>query len=472
MTRTVALLSALFAILAVAAPASAAPYVAGAPGAGDPFFPFAGNGGYDVKHYDLTLSYERESNRLDGQARIVARATQNLSSFNLDLRRFLDVESVRVDGPVAGFTRAGEHELVITPRKGLDDGKQFVVRVVYGGEPEPIVDPDESIEGWIPTADGAFVVNEPQGSPGWYPVNDTPRDKATYRFKVSVPEGREVIANGVLAEEPVTEDGWTRWHWFEDSPMAPYLATATNGEFELDFGGELGGVPEYNAVDPTTRLNAASPPNPALAWTRLNDAQPKAFALFSEVVGPYPFSSVGGIVDWAPNVFYHLESQSKANYWRIPGLSTIVHEVAHQWFGNAVTPETWPYIWLNEGFATWAEWLYDERYNGIPAQDAFDDVYATPADDELWTPAPAALNGPEELFHAPVYDRGAMTLQALREKIGDDAFFEILRRWYADNRYGNVSTEDFIALSEEVSGQELDAFFDVWLYTDGKPTSW
>ena len=459
-------------VAVAAAPASAAPYVAGAPGAGDPFFPFAGNGGYDVQHYDLTLSYERETNRLDGRARIVARATENLSSFNLDLRPFLDVESIRVEGNAADFTREGEHEVVITPRKGLDDGKKFVVRVVYGGAPEPVVDPDQSIEGWIPTADGAFVVNEPQGSPGWYPVNDTPLDKATYRFRVRVPEGREVIANGVLAEDPVTEDGWTTWHWYEDSPMAPYLATATNGNFELDFDGQLGGVPEYNAVDPTTRVNSASAPNPALAWARLNDAQPKAFELFSEVVGAYPFSSIGGIVDWAPNVFYSLESQSKANYWRIPPLSTVVHEVAHQWFGNAVTPETWPDIWLNEGFATWAEWYYDEHYNGIPAQDAFEDVYATPADDELWDPAPAALEGPEQLFHAPVYDRGAMTLQALRVKIGDDAFFEILRRWYAENKYGNVSTEDFIALSEEVSGQDLDQFFDIWLRVPEKPTSW
>ena len=475
MTRIVALVSALLVLLAVAAaPAGATRYVEGAPGAGDPFFEYAGNGGYDVKHYALDLEYVRETNELDGTARIVARATQNLSRFNLDLRPFLAVSEVRVNGHRAGFARSGDHELEISPRPKLKKGRPFLVKVVYSGQPEPVVDPDGSIEGWVPTADGAFVVNEPQGSPGWYPVNDTPRDKATYSFRITVPEGREAIANGVLVGDPVTRNGRTTWRWYEDSPMAPYLATASNGDFELRFG-ELGGVPEYNGVDPTTRRFGQPNPEPALAWTRLGDAQPKAFALFEELVGPYPFSSIGAIVDYAPNVFYHLESQSKANYWVVPGLGTIVHEVAHQWFGNAVTPETWNDIWLNEGFATWATWMYNERYNGVPAQQAFENTYATPADDtDMWVPAPAALEGPEQMFHTPVYSRGAMTVQALRQKIGEDAFFELLQRWYEDNKYGNVTTDDFIELSEEVSGRQLDTFFDIWLYTPGKPApgSW
>jgi aminopeptidase N len=469
---TLALTGALAATLAIAAPA-AADFSPGAPGAGDPYYEFAGNGGYDVSHYDLKLSYDRGPNTLAGDVRIDARATQDLSRFNLDLRRFMDVSSVQVDGSRAAFNRQREHELVITPREGIERGKVFRVEVEYSGNPEPVVDPDDSIEGWIPTHDGAFVVNEPQGSPGWYPVNDSPKDKATYNFQITVPAGIEAIANGVL-ERRKTERGRTTWEWEERDPMAPYLATATNGEFETRFGRTLGGLLEYNAVDPTTRrsLDPASSPEPELAWTRIESAQPRALQLFSELYGPYPFDAIGAIVDYAPNVFYSLESQGKANYWRVVGESTIVHEVAHQWFGNAVTPEQWPDIWLNEGFATWSEWIYDEHIAGVTAQSTFEELYdGWNAGSYLDVP-PGDVGGPEHLFAGTVYDRGAMTLQALRVKIGDDAFFGTLRTWYSRYRYGNATTADFVEVAERASGQQLDAFFQTWIYTRGKPTSW
>jgi aminopeptidase N len=466
-------------LFVLAAPAAAQRFTPGAPGAGDPFFPEAGNGGYDVRHYSLKLDYDQPANRLEGRTHVFARATQNLSRFNLDLRDFLTVSRVRVNGRRASFTHSGQ-ELSITPREGLKRKHRFVVTVRYGGVPQPVVDPDESIEGWIvPEADpdGAFVVNEPQGSPGWYPVNDTPRDKATFDFRVTVPEGSTVMANGRLLGQR-TRAGRTTWRWYEDSPMAPYLATATNGPFETRFY-EANGLPMYDAVDPDTRQPTSADPNPDpdpdVAWERLA-LQPEIIGFFSELYGEYPFSTGGGIMDWAPNVFYSLESQGRANYWRVVGESTVVHEIAHQWFGNAVTLAYWPDIWLNEGFATWSEWIYDERHGGPTAQETFEEIYATPeegeAGEDLWFPAPAALPGPEAMFHTPVYDRGAMTLQALRQKVGDRDFFRILRRWYRDNRYGNVTTADFIALSERVSRQQLDAFFDVWLYQEGKPASW
>jgi aminopeptidase N len=159
----------------------------------------------------------------------------------------------------------------------------------------------------------------------------------------------------------------------------------------------------------------------------------------------------------------------------VPPESTVVHEVAHQWFGNAVTLAFWPDIWLNEGFATWSEWIWSERHGETTAQEEYEarcalDPVADEEDfNDLWFPAPAALNGPEELFHTPVYDRGAMTLQALRTEVGDPTFFRILRSWYAENRYGNVTTADFIGLAERESGQQLDDFFQVWLYEEGRP---
>jgi aminopeptidase N len=461
-------------LLVSAAPATATRYEVGSPGSGDPFFPLAGNGGYDVRHYSLDIEYEPESDQLTGRSVVFARATQNLRRFNLDLREFLTVSSVRVNGRRASFSQHSEQELSIDPRPKLKKGRRFVVSVEYSGTAEPVVDPDESIEGWIPTDDGAFVVNEPQGSPGWYAVNDTPRDKATYDLEVTVPAGRVVMSNGILLSRR-ERGGKATWHWFERYPMAPYLATATNGVFETRFRRLDDGLPEYNAVDPQTREPGATAPNPVLAWERL-EPQPEIVDFFSELYGRYPFESIGGIMDWAPNVFYSLESQTKANYWRIVGPSTVVHEVAHQWFGNAVTLAFWPDIWLNEGFATFSEWIYDERHGGPTAQETFDELYATPEDTEdgqdLWFPAPAALPGPEALFHTPVYDRGAMTLQALRQKVGDEVFFELLSDWYRKNRYRNVTTADFIAHAERETGQQLDAFFDAWLFEEGRPESW
>jgi len=460
--------------LVLAPSAVAQKYVNGSDGLGDPFFPLAGNGGYDVGHYDLTLDYDQPANRLSGTAVIEATATQNLKRFNLDLRDFYDVARITVDGERANFSRPGSQELQIRPATYLDEGDTFTVEVEYSGKPKPIKDPDKSIEGWIPTDDGAFVVAEPQGSPGWYPVNDNPRDKATFEFDVTVPAGHTVMANGELVSHTSGPDG-ERWIWREGAPMAPYLATATNGPFTTDFYSTDFGLPMYDAVDPDTRTSTNAPPNPALAFARLAP-QGDIIEYFSGLYGPYPFTTGGGIIDWAPFVGYALESQTRANYHRIPGSSTVVHEVAHQWFGNAVTLSTWPDIWLNEGFATFSEWIYSEDHGGATAQENFDDLYAVPEDDpffeDLWFPAPAALEHPSQLFHTPVYDRGAMTLQALRGKVGNADFFEILSRWYTDNKYGNVSTEDFIELSETVSGEQLDDFFGVWLYEEGRPETW
>jgi aminopeptidase N len=462
------------AVFAFVPSASGQEYVAGSDGSGDPFFPQAGNGGYDVGHYSLTIDYDQPANVLSGRAVIQATATQNLRRFNLDLRDFYAISSVTVNGSPASIARPGQQELAISPTPRLNAGSAFTVEVVYSGKPKAIKDPDKSVEGWVPTDDGAYVVNEPQGSPGWYPVNDTPRDKATFDFTISVPAGKEAIANGVLQGSPTTAGGKTTWRWVEDQPMAPYLATATNGEF-LTRQYNAGGVSIFDAVDPNTRRLRTDPPNPTLAFERL-DPEPEIISFFSSLYGPYPFAAGGGIVDWAPDVGYALETQNRPNYQRIPGPSTVVHEISHQWFGDAVSLEVWPDMWLNEGFATFSEWIYAEMHGGQSAHQSFEDLYAIPESDpafeDLWFPPPAALPHPSQLFSTPVYDRGGMTLQALREKVGDPTFFDIVRSWYADNKYGNVTTADFIAHAEQVSGQQLDNFFHVWLYEEGRPASW
>jgi len=318
-------LSAAAVLLAISAAPAAAAFTPGAAGAGDPFYPQGGNGGYDVRTYSIKLASEPQNEQLDGDVTITARATQDLSRFNLDLRD-LKVESVRVNGAAASFTRKGQ-ELMITPASGLRKGREFTTRVIYGGHVNYVNDPDHSKDGWIPTDDGAFVVNEPQGAPTWFPANDTPKDFATFDFAITVPKGRTALANGRLVSKTDTGDT-TTWRWKESSPMVPYLTTATNGIFELRIG-TVNGLPEYNAVDPETRRFGQKNPEPELAWSRLNSTQGPALQLFSELYGPYPYDSVGAIVDWAPNVFYSLESQTKPNYWHVASVGTIVHEIAH-----------------------------------------------------------------------------------------------------------------------------------------------
>jgi aminopeptidase N len=450
--------------LVFAGSAVAERYLAGASGAGDPFFPQAGNGGYDVEHYALELGYEPATRQLVGRARVTARATQDLDAFNLDLRDFYTVSTVAVGkqrGPApkpTAFAHEGQ-ELTIEPRPKLKAGETFTVLVEYAGTVQPVVDPDGSIEGFIPTDDGAYVVAEPQGAPGWYPANDDPRDKATFEIAVTVPEGLTAMSNGILVSSE-TSGGKTRWAWRHDRPMAPYLATATLGPFDLTISELPDGTPSYVAVDPliTNRANLA----------RI----PEIMAFFSSVYGPYPFEATGAIVDRAGFVGYALETQTKANYPGAPSETLLAHELSHEWFGNSVTLARWPDIWLHEGFARYSEWLWTDHRGTRTVQAAFNTAYGRAPTSSFWNLAPAALPGPESLFASTVYDRGAMTLHALRGKIGDDAFFALLREWAAANRYGNVSTPQFVAAAERHGGMELDAFFHVWLFQPGKPVSW
>jgi aminopeptidase N len=447
------------AVLAVAAPAGAADrFTPGSPGLGDPFFPLAGNGGYDVTNYALRLSYDPATNLLDGTATLRATATQNLSRFDLDLRGF-QISRLLVNDQAASFTRDGQ-ELVITPAAGLPAGQSFTVVVDYAGVPAVVTDPDESIEGWVPTDDGAFVVGEPQGSPGWYPVNDNPQDKATYSFRVTVPEGLTVMANGVLVSQ-ASSGGKTTFVWREGLPMAPYLATATLGRFDLTQYRLASGLPVYIAIDPT------------LSTTSVLKKLPEIVEFYSSIYGPYPFDAVGAVVDDAKEVGYSLETQTKPVFDRPPDEATLAHELSHMWYGDSVTLRQWPDIWLHEGFATWSEWIWSEHQGNKSAHHIFKTLYNTPAQDTaFWTPPPADPGTPAFMFNGTIYNRGAMTLQALREKVGDTDFFHILRHWADQHRYGNVTTAQFIALAERDSGMELGHFFDVWLYRPDKPTSW
>jgi aminopeptidase N len=434
---------------------------------GDPYFPLAGNGGIDVVHYDLDLDYTPAApapapleGRLDGVAVIDLLPTQDLSRFNLDLRG-LTATAVTVAGKAATFTQT-TNELVITPTKKVKSGKPAQVVVTYGGTTIRPTDIEGALYGWVTTRDGAMVVSEPDGSATWFPVNDHPTDKATYTFEITVPEGLVAVANGLPTGPPVTAGGRTTWNWDAPDPMAAYLATASVGDYVVNQYTAANGTPIFDAVDPT-RLGA---PSADLAKTS------DMLVFFESLYGPYPFNSYGAIVD-DDSVGYALETQTRSFFSRNAREGTVAHELAHQWMGDHVSPSRWADIWLNEGWATYSEWMWTEHRGGATAQESFDEVMSIPADDEdgFWEVV-VADPGPLGLFLGPIYDRGAATLHALRAEIGDEAFFEVAQAWVERFGGGTASTTDFIALSEEISGQDLGNFFEVWLSTPEKPVTW
>lgn len=429
---------------------------------GDTYYPGIGNGGYDVAHYDLDLEYDHATRVLDGEATISAGATQDLCRFNLDLRG-LSVSSVEVNRRRAQFRREGR-ELIITPNRPLPAGEGFTVEVDYSGRPGPApTDPSGFLDGWNYTDDGSYTSTPPQGADTWYPNNNTTNDKATFTFTVTVPEDIEAVANGQLISRRVDRRRDTAtWVWDETEQMATYLATLSTGQFTILKDRTADGLPIINAVQPD-QLNETS-------RARLDTIEP-ILDFFGEKFGPYPFSSSGAIVD-VTDAGYQMETQTRPEFTSANGLRALAHELAHQWFGDDVAVRRMRDVWLSEGFATFADWLWIEHTGGRTAQAAFDASYARDASEPFWTNT-VFDPGVENQYQGPtVYTRGAMTLQALRGKIGEDAFFRTMKA-YASTFSGVVaSTDDFISIAERESGTKLDDFFDVWLYEPGKPASW
>ncbi|MFF5976742.1 M1 family metallopeptidase [Streptomyces sp. NPDC012769] len=427
----------------------------GAAGLRDPLFPRLGNGGYDVSRYALTLSYDPATGRLDGRAEITAKATKDLSAFNLDLTG-LTVRGATVDGAPAAVNRAGS-ELTLRPREDIDDGDEFRATVTYEGVPETVTDADGSEEGWLKTADGALAVGQPAGSMAWFPGNHHPFDKAAYDITVTVPAGLKAVSNGVLASERKTADGRTTSVWRAAEPMASYLATLAIGRYDTTTTTALGTVPVLTAVDPVVARQTAA----------LRARLPELLEWQTENFGPYPFTATGAIVERDEDLGYALETQTRPVFSAASfDTATLVHELAHQWYGNSVSPATWKDIWLNESFATYAEWLYAEDFEDTPAQENFEKAFAN---DAAWAFPPAEPPSAEELFATPVYQRGAMVLHRIRQEVGDDTFYEILAGWPAKHRHGTASTEDFTRYVESVAGRDLGGLWDVWLYGEGKP---
>ena len=424
----------------------------GAVGVGDPYFPELGNGGYAVDHYRVDLTWAADEGYLEGVTTIRSVTTQNLSRFDLDLAG-MEVRKVTVDGRPATFDRVGR-ELVITPDQVIKQGRRFTTEVTYHGRPTPIsMGTDLFALGWQTRGREAFVVSEPGGAATFFPVNDHPSDKATYTLRVTAPSDQTVAANGRLAGREELGDDATAWTYEVRDPMASYLVQIAIGDYELVDGGTVDGVVVRHAF----HRKWATEGRVATEGTAV------MIRALAEVFGPYPFEAYGVLVV-DDELGFALETQTLTVLGRelvVQGRGadiTLLHELAHQWFGNSVSVAGWNDIWLNEGFATYAEWIYQERSGGPTAAALAQEAAA--AGNNI----PPGDPGPDELFVPSVYLRGGRTLQALRETVGDGAFFEILRTWASERAGAHGSTPEFIALAEAISGQRLGDLFQAWLY--------
>jgi aminopeptidase N len=433
-----------------AQPHAATSATPGAAGAGDSYYPADGNGGYDVAGYQVSITYDPEHRHLDGDTTVTARATQALSRFNLDLLG-LEVHSVEVDGRPARFDRNGVHELVITPAEVIAEDAAFDVRVRYSGRPDLFNESGLGAGGWYANSSGAAVAaGEPHSATAWYPANDTPGDKATFTLTARVPDGWTVISNGI-DEQPISTDGWTTYRWRLDKPTATYLTTIAIGHWQVVRSQLADGTPVVDAYAPGADAARA-------AESRL----PEILEFLSGKFGPYPFEAAGGIFLGA-SIGYALETQTRPIYPPQANVETIVHENAHQWFGDSVSVQRWSDICLNECLASYAQWLWREAKNGANLdQDYRDAVRRTD-----FRPKLHDMGAGNEFLG--VYGKGPVAMHALRRQIGDAAFDAVLRSWVQRHAGGNASWPQFEEHVEQMSGQQLDGFFDAWFRGTERP---
>ncbi len=444
---------------AAAQPTPVSTPAAGAAGIGDPYFPTMGNGGYDALHYDLTLVVKPAIQEIEAISLMRARATEALRSFYLDFEQ-LTIEELLVDGEPAAHEHQGD-QLVVTPAQALPAGAQFSVQVSYRGRPLPSSEP-AGPAGWFWTAGAATVAAEPFGAQTWFPANDHPLDKATYRLQVTVPRPLVVASNGLLVET-IEEDDALTYVWEARDPMASYLLTISIDEYEIHEAENADGLP----------LISFSPPGEGAEMQAATAATGEMIDYFEQLFGPYPFETYGAIaVQGRLPGFAALETQTRSLFFGVPlNDDLLVHELAHQWFGDSVSLESWQDLWLKEGMATYAELLWLERSEGRAAVDArvamHHDEMVRGARAGFY--APPGRPSPDALYGFPVYEGGAVVLHALRSTVGDVAFFQTLQTYTERYAYGNASTADLQAVAEEVSGQDLGDFFDAWVYGSPPP---
>jgi len=419
-------------------------------GVGDPYFPGLGNPGYDVAHYTISIEVDESLHEFVTASTVIeAVATADLAAFSIDFAG-MTIDSVSVDDDPAVFERVGD-EVVITPVAPVPAGEGFTVLVEYHGTPTTSTVDSLGFEaGWITVGNTAYAFAEPNAAHTWFPGNDHPSDKATFTIVAAVPShlGFTAVANGELVDETRGETT-TTFTWEMHDAMATYLAVL--------------------AIGPYTRYEQTGPDGVELRdyVPSSYDEAPASFGrvgemltLFSGWFGPYPFDEYGHVIVYAFPGAMETQTMTLMGADAV-GDEVVAHELAHQWFGDSVTPATWRDIWLNEGFATFAEFLWLEEAYGASVADS----YAASLHGALQTMMlrPISDPGVAELFGTGVYWRGGLTLYALRSEVGDEVMRSILTTYHERFRYGNAATADFIAVAEELSGRDLGDFFSAWL---------
>ncbi|MGW6390020.1 M1 family metallopeptidase [Streptomyces sp. NPDC055103] len=436
-------------------------------GIGDPLFPHLGNPGYDVLAYDLDLTYSGVNTKpLAAVTRIDALATEDLERLNLDFTHGT-VSAVTVDDLPAAYVSSGE-DLIVTPAVPIAAGEPVEITVTHTSDPTGPADTG----GWVRTGDGLAMANQADAAHRVFPSNDHPADKAYFTFRITAPSALTAVANG-LPTGRVDHGATTTWTYRPRHPMATELAQVSLGGSTVVHRTGPRGLPVRDVVRTADR-ELMEP------WLRKTPGQ---LEWMEKQVGPYPFETYGVLVADADTGF-ELETQTLSLFERglftEPGYpewyvdSVMVHELAHQWFGDSVSPRTWSDLWLNEGHATWYEALYAQEKAGKSLERRMKAAYA--ASDE-WradggppaAPEPPSRDHKISLFRPVVYDGSALVLYALRQEIGTEAFQRLERRWVADHRDSTATTADFTALAGEIAGRDLTAFFRDWLYAAKTP---
>ncbi|MEU8782747.1 M1 family metallopeptidase [Streptomyces sp. NPDC048637] len=430
----------------------------------DPYFPDHGDPRYQVHHYELDLAYRPVPNHLSGSARLSAlTGTGPLTEIALDLAAF-KIQRVRLDGRAARYThRSGK--LRIRPAKALAPGTAFTVEVHYTGNPRPAPSPWGGL-GWEELTDGALVASQPVGAPSWYPCNDRPADKASYRMSITTPSPYTAVAGGRLVSRTPRASS-TTWVYEQPAPTSTYLVALSLGK--------------YTAVPLTSPAPGGQPlvPQTAFVPARLLPLfswdfgrQGLMMQFFQEVFGPYPFGEYTVVVT-DEELDVPVEAQAMATFGanHLDGARTwerlIAHELAHQWFGNSVSVADWQHIWLNEGFAKYAEWLWSEHAGARTAAEHADATHAALAT----RPQDLRLAGPgrDLMFDDRLYARGGLTVHALRCALGEAAFFRMLKDWATEHRHSAVTTADFTAHAQQYAAAPVDELFRAWLREPALP---
>ena len=432
--------------------------------AGDSLYPELGSADLDVVSYHVRLSYDPATTELEGTVTLDVAVARRLDELAIDASG-LTIEAVDVDGEPASSFRTEGNELFIEPATSVgpstpDDPS--VVAITYRDDVGPSRSTAELPIGWFTTDGGSYVLNEPDGARTWLPSNDHPSDKASWLFEITVPRGTTAVANGTLVDQRTGPDG-TRWVWRQDEPMPTYLLQVLTGDYKVLEAGRAAGVP-------ITNVALARDVERMQPYFDLTDDQ---IEFFEPLFGPYPLDGYGlAFTDSFPGLA--METQGRSLFSRedfggeVGYIQQLLlsHELAHQWFGNAVSPARWQDLWLNESFASYAQWLWFEEIG-------FDTVASLAASNlqgrQLPT-EPTAQPTAATLFGYERYDGGAVVLHALRRQLGDDAFFRLLRRWVADNDGTSRTTDDFVALAEEVGETDLDRFRADWIDAAALPS--